>query len=226
MTDSKYLLFQSGNSIYRVQAKAGAKPSQFFNGSATLIRYRENDKFYVISGGLPAYLNRGRLTKYSFSVPFLRDRENYQRMGFRMAWREMRDGFYDGSLNHRDWDQIREKYELVAARAASKTTYGRVANMMLGELNGSHLGFYPTSFPGEWRFNEAWRKTTAHLGVRLDETRTVTFVHPNGPADRPNSTIKVGEKITKIDGKTLRDDTPITQTVSYTHLTLPTILLV
>lgn len=211
MTDSKNLLFQSGSTIYRVQAKAGAKPEKFFSGSASMIRYRENDKFHLLSGGVPAYLHRGRLTKYSFSIPFSRNRENYQRMGFRMAWRAIGNGFYDEALNHRDWDHIRKKYELVAARAATKTTYGRVTNMMLGELNGSHLGFYPTNFPGEWRFNESWRKETAHLGVRLDDNRTVTFVHPNGPADRPGSEIQVGETIIKIDGHTLRADTPITQ---------------
>lgn len=211
MSNSKDLLFQSGNTIHRVQAKASAKPAKFFSGSASIVRYRENDKFYVLSSGVPAYLNRGRLTKYSFSIPFSRDRENYQRMGFRIAWRAIGHGFYDEALNHRDWDQIREKYELVAARAATKTTYGRVANMMLGELNGSHLGFYPTNFPGEWRFDESWKKETAHLGVRLDATRTVTFVHPKGPADRPGSEIAVGEKIIKIDGHNLREDTPITQ---------------
>lgn len=211
MTDSKYLLFQSGSSIYRVQAKADAKPSQFFSGSASIIRYHENDKFYVISGGVPAYLSRGKLSKYSFSTPYLRDRENYQRMGFRMAWREIGNGFYDEALNHRNWNHIREKYELTAARAATKTSYGRVVNMMLGELNGSHLGFYPNSFPGEWKFNESWRQITAHLGLRLDATRTVTFVHPDGPADRPGSEINVGERISQIDGKTLREDTPLTR---------------
>ncbi|MDA8975259.1 S41 family peptidase [Akkermansiaceae bacterium] len=211
MPDSKYLTFQTNGSIYRVQAKAGSKPSSFFKGTGTIVRFKDTDKVYAVSGGRPSYLNRGKLIKYSFSIPFSRNRESYQRIGFRIAWRTIRDQWYDPALNHRDWDQVREKYELLSAQAPTKLAYGRVLNMMLGELNGSHLGYYPTNWPGEWSFDESWRSSTAHLGVRLDSANRVTFVHPKGPADRPQSQIKIGEQILKIDGKLLRLDTPLTQ---------------
>ncbi len=210
MPDSKYLTFQSNGQIFRVQAKAGAKPSVLFKGSGTIIRYVENDKVYLLSKGAPAYLNRGRLVTYGFSIPFARNRETYQRIGFRMAWRTMRDTFYDPALNGRDWKKVRLKYELAAAQAPTKTAYGQIMAMLLGELNGSHLGFTTAPWPGEWRFSSAWKNLTPHLGVTLDAARKVTSVLPNGPADRPQSRLFIGEQITKIDGQNLRIDTPLT----------------
>lgn len=211
MPDSKNLTFQSGGSIYRVAAKAGAKPSVMAKASGNIVRYRDNDKIYLLSGGAPSFLHKGRLTSYSFSIPFSRDRAQYQRMGFRLAWRILRDRFYDPRLNNRDWDAIRTKYELAAAQASTKTGYARVLSLMLGELNASHMGFYPSSFPKEWQFNEAWREYTPHLGVRLDATHRVTYVHPNGPADRPTSRLHIGDLITGVDGQTIRSDVSLTR---------------
>ena len=72
------------------------------------------------------------------------------------------------------------------------------------------MGFSPNDFPKEWKYNEAWRSATPHLRVRLDHTRRVTFVHPNGPADRPKSRLKAGDLITGIDGQNLRPDISLT----------------
>ncbi|MFT6242547.1 MAG: tricorn protease [Paracoccaceae bacterium] len=214
MPDSKSLVFQSSGNIYRVAAKAGAKPAVMAKATGTIVRYTENEKMYLVSGGSPAFLAKGRLSQYSFSIPFDRERAQYQRMGYRQAWRTLRDRFYDPRLNNRDWEAVRKKYELSAAQAPTKACYGRVMSMLLGELNASHMGFYPNSFPKEWRFNEAWRSDTPHLGVRLDKTRRVRFVHPNGPADRPQSRLEVGDLLLKVDGEVLRSDLSLTQVLN------------
>ncbi len=132
MPDSKNLIFQSGGNIYRVAPKAEAKPAVLIKATGSIVRYRDDDKLYLVSGGAPAFLHKGRLTTYPFSVPFSRDRAHYQRMGFRLAWRTLRDRFYDPRLNNRDWDAIRTKYELAAARAQTKTDYARVMALLLG----------------------------------------------------------------------------------------------
>jgi len=211
MPDSKSLIFQSSGNIYRVAAKAGAKAAVMTKATGSIVRYRDNDKLYLVSGGTPAFLTKGRLTTYPFSIPFSRDRAHYQRMGFRLAWRILRDRFYDPRLNNRDWDAIRTKYELAAAQAPTKIGYARVMALLLGELNASHMRFYPNNFPKEWQFNEAWRSDTPHLGVRLDHTRRVTYIHPNGPADRPTNRLNLGDLITQVDGQVLRPDISLTQ---------------
>ena len=63
----------------------------------------------------------------------------------RPGWRHMRDGFYDEKLGNRNWDAIRRKYADAAAEAPDPDGLATVVNLMLGELNGSHLGFTATS---------------------------------------------------------------------------------
>ena len=67
------------------------------------------------------------------------------RAAFDLAWRTMRDRYYDGNLGNRNWDAIRRKYADMAAQSPDRETFGTVVNLMLGELNGSHLGFTPTT---------------------------------------------------------------------------------
>ena len=209
--DSKNILFQSGNSIYRVEPKASAKPAVAYKTSGPIIRFDQADKIYAVTGGLPTQIYKGTATQYPFSIPYRRDRENHQRMAFRFAWRTMRDTFYDPTLNNRDWNHVREKYELAAATSPDKDSYRRIMAMLLGELNASHMGFYPNNFPKEWAYDEGWRSYTPHLGVRLDATRRVTFVHPDGPANLPQSRLDIGDQILEIDEQVIRDDTPLTR---------------
>jgi len=53
----------------------------------------------------------------------------------------MRDHFYDGRLNNRNWDSVYRKYAPMARASVDDSMFGNVVSMMLGELNGSHLGF-------------------------------------------------------------------------------------
>jgi len=211
MPDSKNLIFQQGSNLLKVAAKANASPSTLMAGSGRIIRYDKTDKIYLLSSGAPAVMNKNRLSKYSFKIPYARDRQNHQRMGFRLAWRIMRDSFYDPTLNNRDWDDIRTKYELAAANAPSSEHYGRILTMMLGELNASHMGFTPSPFPKDWKYTSSWREYTPHLGARFDKTHTITYVHPNGPADRPESKLHLGEQLIKVDGDPIRSDQSLTQ---------------
>ncbi|MGB0327484.1 MAG: S41 family peptidase [Akkermansiaceae bacterium] len=211
MPDSKNLIFQSGGNIYRVAVKAGSKAAVMVKASGNILHYKENDKIYFLSNGLPAFLNRGKVTTYGFKLAYERDRSQHQRLGYRIAWRALRDRFYDPALNNRDWNAVREKYETVAANASSKDTFGRVMALLLGELNASHMGFYPNDFPNQWKYKAAWQETTAHLGVRLDATRRVVAIHPNGPADRPSSRLFIGDLLLKVNGEKLTSGTSLTK---------------
>lgn len=140
---------------------------------------------------------------------------------FDLAWRTMRDNWYDGRLNNRDWNAVRAKYIDMAAAAPDTESFATVVQLMLGELNGSHLGFTPSggaaAAGGPPRVRGApaadepttaatWREATAHLGVRFDPTFDgpgwkIRDVIPGGPADQKKSKLAAGEIILKIDGK-------------------------
>jgi tricorn protease len=147
---------------------------------------------------------------------------------FDLAWRTMRDNFYDERLGNRDWNAVRAKYIETAAQAPDAESLTTTIQMMLGELNGSHLGFTPTSgaggptvprrgrpgptptppaVPGAEPSAPAgtWSETTAHLGVRFDPAHRgpglkVRDVLPNGPADNKRAHIAAGELVVAIGG--------------------------
>lgn len=150
-------------------------------------------------------------TAYRFSVRQIVDRAARYRAAFDLCWRTMRDNYYDERLGNRNWDAIRRKYSDAAAAAPDDTTLATVVNMMLGELNGSHLGFLlsgprSTSAAGiETPVGGTWRDVTAHLGVRFDPVYKgpglkVRDILPDGPADQKRSKIAAGELILSIDG--------------------------
>ncbi len=67
------------------------------------------------------------------------------RAAFDLCWRTMRDRYYDERLGNRNWDAIRRKYADMAEQSPDTETFATVVSLMLGELNGSHLGFLPGS---------------------------------------------------------------------------------
>jgi len=151
---------------------------------------------------------------------------------FDLAWRTMRDRYYDGNLGNRNWDAIRRKYAEMAAASPDRETFGTVVNLMLGELNGSHLGFTPSSgqaavpepapgptptptpAPGgagrrpSGNAGASWNITTAHFGLRFDPTHKgpglkVRDVIPDTPADHKTTRIIAGEILVAVDGGTI-----------------------
>jgi tricorn protease len=141
------------------------------------------------------------------------DRRQKNAAAFDLAWRTMRDNFYDERLGNRDWDAVRMKYLDAARQAVDADALAVVVNLMLGELNGSHLGFSvgsalrrpdpnATPEPAAGR----WAETTGHLGLRFDPTFAgpglkVRDVLPGGPADLKRTRIRAGEVVTAINGQ-------------------------
>jgi tricorn protease len=135
------------------------------------------------------------------------------RAAFDLCWRTMRDTWYDERLGNRDWPAIRRKYTDMAAEAPDNDAFTTIVNLMLGELNGSHLGFYtpdtkryarlvppPANAPPAVK----WTETTAHLGVRFASDfegpgLKIRDVLPGGPASKKKSQLREGEVILKID---------------------------
>ena len=124
---------------------------------------------------------------------------------FELCWRTMRDFYYDGALNHRNWDEIRRKYTGAAREAADAEGLGEVVNLMLGELNGSHLGFLSKP-PSDAAPKTGWSEVTPHFGLRFapgyqGPGLKVRDVIGGSPADQVKSRILAGEIVMAIDGR-------------------------
>jgi tricorn protease len=153
----------------------------------------------------------GRVTSYPFRVPHELDPAAKHRAAFDLAWRVMRDTWYDERLGNRNWDEIRRKYR-DAATTPDANTLAAVINLMLGELNGSHLGFSLRSTASE--SGATWTPVTAHLGLRWDRTHRgpglkVRDVIPDGPADHRAKSVQPGEIVLAIDGSPIDSATDV-----------------
>jgi tricorn protease len=140
---------------------------------------------------------------YMFSVRQTIDVPGRHAAVFDTCWRIMRDNWYDSNLGNNDWNAIRVKYRDMARRGPDLESVATLVQLMLGELNGSHLGF--TLSVTDPKQTIEVRDTTAHLGVRFDRAFAgpglkIRDVLPGGPADRKLSRLNAGEIILKIDG--------------------------
>jgi Tol biopolymer transport system component/C-terminal processing protease CtpA/Prc len=97
------------------------------------------------------YLESGRLTTVDtgLRVPRavvvtaqLSERFEERKMAvFRQAWMRMRDAFYDPKYHGADWNgEVKRVYGEAVAGARTPDEMRRVLNLMVGELNASHLG--------------------------------------------------------------------------------------
>jgi tricorn protease len=182
-----------------------------------------------LSGGAPTQVvNSSTATGYRFAARQTIERAARHAAIFDECWRVMRDNYYDERLGNRNWDAIRRKYQDTARDAADMDALTTVIQLMLGELNGSHLGFYPgveslpepgappgaTPEPSGGK-DARWTISTAHLGVRFDPTHRgpglkIRDVLPNGPAARKLSSLATGEVILSIDGTAVDPQTDLT----------------
>ncbi len=124
------------------------------------------------------------------------------------AWAVMRDAWYDPALNGRSWPAVRAKYAPLARDALLPHELDGVVDALLGELNGSHLGFAVQAPPPA---AGGWRETTLHLGLRLAPPgagpgRLVRDVLRGGPAAAPASRLEAGERLLALDGQALAPD--------------------
>lgn len=166
---------------------------------------------------------------YRFTAYQEHDVAKRNQAAFDACWRTMRDHWYDEKLGNRDWAAVRAKYRPLAESPDSETLT-TVVQMMLGELNGSHLGFSagaggpPTRGPGPAAPEPAatdrrWTPVTAHLGVRFVDGfpgpgLKVRDVLPDGPADQAKSRLKAGEVVQKIDGVAVKPDMDLTEVLN------------
>lgn len=166
---------------------------------------------------------------WSFTVYQDVDLGKKHQAAFDMCWRTMRDNWYDERLNNRPWDSIREKYRSTAD-TPDTDALTTVVQLMLGELNGSHLGFTTgtMTLPGRRQGQPApeeptpdrnWRPVTPHLGIRFDPDHKgpglkVRDVLPDGPADHKRSKINAGELVVTIDGVAVDPQTDLSRVLN------------
>ncbi len=131
---------------------------------------------------------------------------------FHQAWSYLRDHFYDPNFHGVNWQKTRAVYlpRVSAARTPDETR--RLIQLMIGELNASHLGI--TAPPG------LTGSSTGRLGLRFDRAEyesagrlRVTEVIPLAPAAIGN--IKPGDYLLAVDNVQINARTNLDELLAY-----------
>ena len=119
---------------------------------------------------------------------------------FYQAWEFLNDNYYDPEFHGTDWPAVRTAYAPRIAGAKTTDEMRRVLSLMIGEMNGSHMGISgppPQGSP---------TAATGRLGLEFDRAAyeqrgqlRVTAVIPNAAAALSEG-VKVGDYVVAIDG--------------------------
>jgi tricorn protease len=122
---------------------------------------------------------------------------------FEEAWRTIRDYFYDPKMHGYDWNALHDKYKPRAVAASTSNDFRDMFNLMLGELNSSHMGFVPADR------TETQKDATGLIGAELmpvEGGMKVVRIIPGAPANRTGSTLREGDVITAVNGEAIKEN--------------------
>ncbi len=177
----------------------------------------DGKEVYFLEAGRPQSITieerrvRGLDLTAEMDVDFLRERP----VVFQQAWRMLNDNFFDAKHNGVDWAAARTAYGARVAQTRTPDEMRRVTQLMIGELNASHLGF---SAPA----GSAAAPFTGRLGVRFDPieyaksgTLRIAEILPLGPVAVAR-TIRVGDALTAVDGQRVAATTNLDELLQHT----------
>ncbi len=182
----------SDSSARQITSTPGFKSQAQFSPDGKDVYYVENGRVNIV--GLEKREVRPLAMNIDISVNFAQEKMEI----FKQGWRYMRDNFFDDKFHGVDWNAVRATYEPLVATAKTMDEVRRLMNMMVGELNASHLGV-----GGAPLFNGA---PVGKLGLRFDRSEyenngalKITEVITLGPAAVAKS-INVGDYLVSVDG--------------------------
>ena len=188
-----------------------------FGGGSSMQFSKDGRDLYLLSQGRIQVMNvaSGNTRSISTSAEVDVDFERDKFAVFEQGWGEMRDGFYDDQFHGVDWDAVHETFAPRVAGAKTRAELSRLMNLMLGELNASHLGHRGG---GGGRAAEQ----TGKLGLRFDRTIfendglfRVSEIIELGPAHVEGS-IELGDYILEVDGTELTGSTNLNEVLAGT----------
>lgn len=165
-----------------------------------LQKYPLKNKIYLMSrGGQIIVLNTksDKIDKRPVNSEMkIRYKEELEQI-FEEGWRVLDAGFYDPEFHGQDWDKLKKTYKPLALNASTKQDFQMIFNLMLGQLNASHMGLY-----GRDSQKDTQNERTGLLGIEGESTTNgfkITRVVYDSPADKTESQLQVGDVITAVN---------------------------
>lgn len=140
-------------------------------------------------------LDKGKAETQAFEGKMTLDHVAERTQMLEDGWRALAAGFYDPEFHGHDWTQLKEKYRPLMMNASTRQDFANFYNEMLGQLNASHMGFSNGTVDEDLQ-----RDQTGMLGLEFDENQRISFILADGPADRKDSKLELGDRIVAING--------------------------
>ena len=195
-TEDWWTVTIDGGQMSRITPNTDADPvfspdgSRLYFAEGGRLTYLQMSGSEAAGGGMVSVLSRISYDQYEIWEQMMAE-----------GWRQLRDTFYDEDMLGVDWDDVLKRYLPRVRTLGTNDEYNRLYREMLGELGGSHLGFYSAGSD-----QEEPPDVTARFGVHFDERHfgdgwLVGKVINDSPADAPGSRLYVGDVITAVDGR-------------------------
>lgn len=179
-------------SARQLTSTPGFKSQAQFSPDSKEVYYVENGRINIVN------LDRRDVKPLSVSMDMNVNFAQEKMEVFKQGWRYMRDNFYDDKFHGTDWNAVKTTYEPLIAASRTMDEVRRLMNMMVGELNASHLGVGgPSAFTAT---------TVGKLGLRFDRSESetngrlkVTEIITLSPAAVTKG-VAVGDYLLSVDG--------------------------
>ncbi len=200
-----------GMDLYQVKYD-GSDISALTTGGANPYNLRLSpdgkEVFYVKRGAIQKINpSNKKTTSFPHKAVMRIDMTQEREQIFEEAWSALNENFYDPDFHGRDWSALKAKYKPWVLSASTSQDFRYMFNLMLGQLNASHMGIYG---PDPEEVN---RESAGMLGVEFRHAEEggveVAHVVPLTPADRKKSKLSEGDRILSIDGVNVSEETNI-----------------
>ncbi len=159
-------------------------------------------KLYAVkSGSIKQIEPSGKMNGLPHRAKMVVNHQKEKEQIFEDAWRTLEALFYDPQYHGYDFAALKKQYKPWALAASTRQDFRYFYNLMLGQLNASHMGLYG---PNPERTQ---RNQTGKIGIEAAPHASgvlVQHVVPNTPADKKISRLYKGDVITAVNGQPVK----------------------
>jgi tricorn protease len=169
--------------------------------------------FYIDNGRIGVVNLEGRTRSLAVTAEMDVDFSSEKMEVFRQGWSYLRDFFYDAAFHGANWDAVRAEYEPLIAGSRTADEMRRLLQLMVGELNASHLGAGAPpggNAPSTGRIGLRFHRREYEMTSRL----RVTEVIPLSPVAIVGG-VKPGDYLLAVDGRALDQSTNLDELLNY-----------
>jgi C-terminal processing protease CtpA/Prc/Tol biopolymer transport system component len=209
--DSNYVYYSatdpSTNNRSFFKVKLDGTSPKAIKGTSKVGRVAAIDgKFYFTSGGKLKELNPegDKITSLAHVAKYKEDFTAMNQQIYQEGTRVLTMGFYDPNFHGYNWESLIKKYQPLVLKASTEQDYSFIYNLLLGQLNASHMGY---------RAETSERKNSDNIGLlgvevkNISEGVQVEYVLKNSVANTSKVNLKVGDIITAVNNKPIGENT-------------------